>query len=156
MRDTTPAIPKPGGCGVARGSVGRRLREVREQRGKTQKELAVGLERLGLGVHPSAIAKIEKGDRGIYLNEALALAALLDAHPHELFTPLDDEAPMEVRGDMVHRATEVRAWVQGRRPLKRGTPLAGTSGTGMDGGGDLTTGFDATMSGEIEWEGDDE
>jgi transcriptional regulator with XRE-family HTH domain len=60
---------------------GRRLREEREQRGWTQAELA---ERSGTGLHPTAVTRIERSERGVSLNEALAFAAALGVSLPEL------------------------------------------------------------------------
>lgn len=57
---------------------GARLRELRNAQGMTQAGLAgLAAARFGLTLDPSAIARLEKGQRAIRLNEAAALAVAL-------------------------------------------------------------------------------
>lgn len=56
---------------------GQVVRELREARGWSQRELAEELATYDITVHQSTIAKIEAGARPIRLNEALAISALL-------------------------------------------------------------------------------
>jgi transcriptional regulator with XRE-family HTH domain len=70
-----------------------RLRETRQARGGlSQGELAARMREAG---HPTidkaAVLRIEKGTRGVSLDEALALASVLNAVPAQLFTPPGEE-----------------------------------------------------------------
>lgn len=56
---------------------GRRMRRARERAGLTQAGIAEALAAGGLKVDPTAITRMEKGERGIRLNEARAIADVL-------------------------------------------------------------------------------
>jgi transcriptional regulator with XRE-family HTH domain len=75
---------------------GRRMRQERERLAITQGGLANGLGELGMKLDPTAVTRIEKGDRGLRLNEALAIAQVLGCTLDYLLDPyptpsLDDE-----------------------------------------------------------------
>lgn len=71
----------------------RRLREVRTSRRVSQNELARQLaKRLGTKINGATITKIEKGDRGVRLEEAVYAAEILDVPLDSLVTgihPID-------------------------------------------------------------------
>lgn len=60
----------------------------REQMSMTQNDLAEALTEHGMDVDPTAIVRIEKGSRGVRVEELLALAAALDVTPGDLLAPL--------------------------------------------------------------------
>lgn len=68
---------------------GRRLRETRQARGKTQRDLAGDMSREGRPMRKEALLRIEKGTRGVSLDEAVALAALLHVSLAHLLSPPD-------------------------------------------------------------------
>lgn len=68
-----------------------RLRETRKARGLTQTELAQRMTDAGRPMSKAALLRIENGTRGISLDEALALIAILWAVPPHLLTPPDGE-----------------------------------------------------------------
>jgi transcriptional regulator with XRE-family HTH domain len=68
-----------------------RLRETRNARGVSQGELARRMRDAGYPMDKSAVLRIEKGERGISLDEALAFAAILFASPAHLLSPPGDE-----------------------------------------------------------------
>jgi len=55
----------------------KRLREQRTRRGWSQTMLADRMRTEGVDLHPTAITRMESGERGIRLNEAVAAAAAL-------------------------------------------------------------------------------
>lgn len=65
---------------------GRRLKAERERRGWTQAELAqlITDQDIGIGMHWTTIAKIERGDRLVKIDEAMAIADLFDESVDEL------------------------------------------------------------------------
>lgn len=65
------------------------LRETRTGRGMSQSQLAGLVTKGGLPLGASGLSRIESGDRGISLDEALALALHLNASPAHLLTPPD-------------------------------------------------------------------
>src|SRR5688500_4231713 len=67
-----------------------RLRETRKARDLTQTELAQLMTDAGLPLSKPALLRIENGERGLSLDEAIALSAVLYAVPAHLLTPPDD------------------------------------------------------------------
>ena len=58
--------------------VGRKIRELREQRHLTQEQLSAQLQTQGCDITRSALAKIEVGQRHIYLDELRLIKELLN------------------------------------------------------------------------------
>ena len=59
-------------------AVGQRIRQFRELRGLTQEQVSAKVQTMGCDITRSALAKIEVGQRHIYLDELKLFAALLD------------------------------------------------------------------------------
>jgi len=95
---------------------GARLREIREGRGFTQLELAARLEAKGRPMNKAAILRIEKGVRGVSLDEAFALAAVLVVAPAHLLSPPDGEH-VWLTGNMAVNGAEMRNWFLFGDPL---------------------------------------
>jgi len=74
---------------------GRRLRMEREQRGWTQADVATRLDRMGMKLHSTAIAKMEQRDvqrpRAIRLSEAQAIAELFNMTLDEMLSTPDSQ-----------------------------------------------------------------
>jgi transcriptional regulator with XRE-family HTH domain len=85
----------------------RRLREMRTQAGLTQADVAEMLQPL-FGMHRSAIAKIESGDRPVLLGEAVALAMFLRVPLAEMLS--DPEPTKRERRELMR--LRARAQVQ--------------------------------------------
>ena len=90
----------------------RRVEQVRKARGLTQRDVAERLAELGVSMHQTAIAKIENGKRKVTVEDALLLAAALDAPPVTLFLPLADNIDMAL-GNMTLSSGQMRAWARG-------------------------------------------
>jgi len=58
--------------------VGQRIRQFRESRGMTQEQLSAKLQLSGCDITRSALAKIEVGQRHIYLDELKRFSEILD------------------------------------------------------------------------------
>jgi len=67
-----------------------RLREIRDDRGFSQAELARRMTEAGRPMSKAALLRIEKGTRGLSLDEAVALAELLGVAPAHMLSPPDD------------------------------------------------------------------
>lgn len=67
--------------------LGERVRSLREQRGWSQDELAARMKDLGFNWLQSTAAKTEKAHRPIRVDEATALASLLDVELNDLVRP---------------------------------------------------------------------
>lgn len=76
--------------------VGTRLREFREERNWSQRRLAEVLRANGLKLDPSAITRIERGQRDVKLHEATALAAALRVKLDQLVRHGDDDPRQEL------------------------------------------------------------
>lgn len=114
-----PALP-------ARVLFARQVRRVRQLRGYTQAELAARLTRVGLRTQQPAVARIEKGSRGlaVTLDEVFAFALALGVSPLSLITPPDDDpAGVMVATDVVTTAEHMRDWLIGNEPPP-GVPIA--------------------------------
>jgi transcriptional regulator with XRE-family HTH domain len=68
-----------------------RLRETRKARNLSQTELARRMTNAGRPMSKEALLRIENGTRGLSLDEAIALIAVLFAVPPHLLTPPGDE-----------------------------------------------------------------
>lgn len=92
------------------------LTRLRQVRGWTTHELSDRLAELGMLVHPTAITKIEKGRRGISLDEAVAIAVAFNVPPVMLWLPFDvddfDITPMTSVSPWL-----VFGWVRNETPL---------------------------------------
>lgn len=64
--------------------VGQRIRSYREKRHMTQEELSAKLQLGGCDITRSALAKMEVGQRHIYLDEFKLLAQVLEVSYEEL------------------------------------------------------------------------
>jgi transcriptional regulator with XRE-family HTH domain len=96
----------------------RRLAELREKHGWSQRELSVRLaERFGVRVDPATIARIETGDRDVSLNEAFLLAAALDVPPPLLFLPVNRDVEVDVAPGVSYYPWLVWEWLHGEEPL---------------------------------------
>lgn len=79
----------------------RRLRQERIAKGIAQSELARRMSaRLGSAIDGSAITRVEKGERSVKLEEAVAAADILAVPLASLVT---DKSPEEARIDELHR-----------------------------------------------------
>ena len=66
--------------------VGKRIREFRRKKGLTQEQLAARLQTRGCDITRSALAKMEAGQRHIYVDELKLLSELLGASYEELLS----------------------------------------------------------------------
>ena len=93
-----------------------RMREVRRLKGWTQQRLADELELLGVKLDASAITRIEKGTRGVTLDDALAIAAALGVSPLHMLVSLDDNGT-QLAPTLTVPTADARAWLRGQLPL---------------------------------------
>jgi transcriptional regulator with XRE-family HTH domain len=94
-----------------------RLREVRRLKNWTQADLAAALAGTGLGLGEPAITRMERGSRGVSLDEAIAISAVLGVSPLHMLVPLDDDGAQVAPGQAVSTA-DARAWMRGLTPLR--------------------------------------
>jgi transcriptional regulator with XRE-family HTH domain len=73
------------------------LRAIRDRRRLSQEDLAVALAAVGRPMQRSAIAKVEKGDRRVDVDDLVALALALNVTPARLLLPdvaIDDDVEL--------------------------------------------------------------
>ncbi|WP_084512615.1 AIPR family protein [Nocardia mikamii] len=91
--------------------VGERLRELRQVRGLTLNALAAKLEEAGRPIDWSALAKMEKGQRRIDVDDLLALALALNAPPNWLlFSHSENETPLQLTPAVQVSALAAWSW----------------------------------------------
>lgn len=97
---------------------GSHVRDVRIRKGWTsQQHLADRLGELGHGIDRSAIARLERGTRGVPLDEAFAIAAALEVSPLSLMLPREPGQPVAVAPGLTVTSAEAREWARGDDPL---------------------------------------
>lgn len=69
--------------------VGQRIGEVRQQRGVSQRRLAAALD-----IDPSALSRIESGERGLAVSELVAAAEFLGIAPDTLLRDEVEATPL--------------------------------------------------------------
>ncbi|HEV2371857.1 MAG TPA: helix-turn-helix domain-containing protein [Streptosporangiaceae bacterium] len=86
MKDTQPPATAEQGYAAAETLFAERLRALREAANMTQGQLAERMTQLGFSMHQTTIAKVEKSQRPVRLNEAVAFAAVLNVQVTDLLT----------------------------------------------------------------------
>lgn len=71
-------------------AVARNIRAVRERRGLTQAQLAALMGTVGRPMVPTAMAKIEAGDRRVDVDDLVAFALVLNVSPPRLLVSVED------------------------------------------------------------------
>lgn len=92
--------------------VGQRVRDLRRDQGLTLHALASKLADLGRPIDISALAKVEKGQRRIDVDDLMALAVALDASPNWILLPdrVSDDLPIELTPSHQRGGLEVWQW----------------------------------------------
>lgn len=93
-----------------------RLREIRKSLDLSQAELARRMTAEGRPLSKVALLRIEKGTRGLSLDEALALAELLQVAPADLLSPPDDSM-IRLTGSRAVDGAALRNWLLFGHPL---------------------------------------
>jgi transcriptional regulator with XRE-family HTH domain len=95
-----------------------RLREVRRLKNWTQADLAAALAGTGLDLGEPAVTRMERGSRGVSLDEAIAISAVLGVSLLHMVVPLEDGTDSRLTPRMSAAVTDARAWARGQRPLR--------------------------------------
>ncbi|MFI1394095.1 helix-turn-helix domain-containing protein [Streptomyces sp. NPDC020681] len=97
------------------------VRTLRNRRNMTIYALSGVLARIGRPITPSAIAKIEKQQRQVTVDDLVALAAALDVSPLALLLPTVGSGQEGVRlaEDLEVTAAAAWEWADGQKPLTR-------------------------------------
>ncbi|MEV7309438.1 helix-turn-helix transcriptional regulator [Streptomyces microflavus] len=109
---TPTQVTDPTGLNVAAN-----VRRVRKARGWSTYDLSRVLEKAGRPIAPSAVAKVERGERRVDVGDLTALAAALRVSPSALLFPLRVEGEFEVTGAGRVSASDAWEWADGARPL---------------------------------------
>lgn len=106
--------------GPTAAAVAGNVARLRKARGLSIYALAGLLEKAGRPITPSAVAKVEKQQRQVTVDDLAALAAVLRVSPSALLLPLPPKAtdPVEVTGGGTVSADDAWAWANGERPLR--------------------------------------
>jgi transcriptional regulator with XRE-family HTH domain len=109
------------------------VRDMRERRGLTIYELSAALRKCGRPIEPSAVAKIERRQRQVTVDDLMALALALDVTPNRLILPAGagDDEPVELTS--AEQTTAAWAWrwaADGELPLGQWPPTHGKSTIG--------------------------
>jgi transcriptional regulator with XRE-family HTH domain len=94
-----------------------RLREARAARGWTQTELSEALAAIGSPMDRTTIAKLEKAQRQVRLEELVALAVALDVSPLYLMFPLRLEEVVKLTPKTSLESRAAFKWANGQGPL---------------------------------------
>ncbi|MFK4023148.1 helix-turn-helix domain-containing protein [Streptomyces albogriseolus] len=104
--------------GPTAATVAANIRRIRDEvRGWSTYELAGKLTRAGRPIAPSAIAKIERGERQVTVDDLMTIAYALDVNPNALLLPPAAEGHVELTGAGSRPAGDVWEWAEGNRPL---------------------------------------
>jgi transcriptional regulator with XRE-family HTH domain len=125
----TPSDQPPTVADVARA----RIRELRNRRGLSQRELADRLSQFvipakpgrrrrtdprgGPSVDHALVTRVETGKRELSLKDAVYFALALDVAPVNLIAPLDPEARVQLAPNLECSARELRHWLRGLAPM---------------------------------------
>jgi transcriptional regulator with XRE-family HTH domain len=90
-----------------------RTREVRDRRRWSQQDLADRLSELGAPLDRAGIARLENGNRGISLDDAITLTVALGAQFMHMIIPLNRNAEMALAPALTVRSSEARQWFRG-------------------------------------------
>lgn len=93
------------------------LRKVRQSSGVDLRELSARIKATGRVISPSALSKIENGDRRVDVDDLTVFAYALETTPATLLAPPDDgPLPAGVPEDQ-YLPEEIDAWIRGRVKL---------------------------------------
>ncbi|MFF7842847.1 helix-turn-helix domain-containing protein [Streptomyces ossamyceticus] len=112
--------PRPAAqYGPTAEAVAENVKRLRERRNMTIYSLSGALEKVGRPITPSAIAKIERQQRQVNVDDLAALSVVLGVSPSALLLPLDDspKSTTEVTGGGTVPADVAWDWADGQRPL---------------------------------------
>lgn len=111
-------------CGPTAATVAANVKRIRKARGLSTYALSDLLSKAGRPIAPSAVAKVERGERQVTVDDLTALAVALDASPSALLLPLTDDPSekVEITGTGPVPADQAWDWMDGRRRLDRPTP----------------------------------
>jgi transcriptional regulator with XRE-family HTH domain len=109
--------PRPAAqYGPTAETVAQNVRRFRERRGMTIYSLSGALGEAGRPITPSAIAKIEKQQRQVTVDDLTALAKVLEVSPSALLLPPADTGPVNVTPATAVPWKAAWRWAHGEEP----------------------------------------
>ncbi|MFJ6438679.1 helix-turn-helix domain-containing protein [Streptomyces sp. NPDC091416] len=99
-------------------AVAQNVKRLREVRNLTIYALSGALGEAGRPITPSAVAKIEKQQRQVTVDDLAALATVFNVSPAALLLPMSEADEVEVTGAGAVRAAAAWAWANSQRPLR--------------------------------------
>ncbi|MFE3659103.1 helix-turn-helix domain-containing protein [Streptomyces sp. NPDC059165] len=120
--------PRPAAqYGPTAAAVASNVKRLRDQLGLSIYALAGRLEKAGRPITPSAVAKVEKQQRQVSVDDLTALAAALGVNPSALLLPVnvDPDDSVEVTGAGTQRAETFWHWADGGGPLPSQEEISG-------------------------------
>lgn len=110
--------------GPTAATVAANVARLRKARGLSIYALAGLMEKAGRPITPSAVAKVEKQQRQVTVDDLVALAACLRVGPSALLLPLTDDPAdsVEITGVGTVDAERAWDWVDGEMPIEQIAP----------------------------------
>lgn len=93
------------------------LRRVRQASGVDLRELSARIKATGRAISPSALSKIENGDRRVDVDDLTVFAYALETSPADLLAPPEGSAAPAGLPDGQFVLEEISGWLQGRLKL---------------------------------------
>jgi len=85
----------------------------------SQQALAERLNALGNDLNQPALARIERGDRKVAIDEAIAISAALDVALVNMVLPIDDaDSEISLAPNLQVKTVKARRWARGTIPLR--------------------------------------
>ncbi|MEU2288048.1 helix-turn-helix transcriptional regulator [Streptomyces sp. NPDC013178] len=104
--------------GPTAATVAANVRRIRERRGLTIYALSGALEKAGRPIAASAVAKIERMERQVTVDDLMALSVVLGVSPATLLLPADSRIDTEITGGGQVHARDAWMWAWCREPLR--------------------------------------
>jgi transcriptional regulator with XRE-family HTH domain len=95
---------------------GQQLERVRKRKGWTQERLADEMKSIGRPIQQSAVAKVERAERAVKIEEAFAFALVLGVSPIALFVPREPMTRVKLADVDPETAANFPAWLRGLEP----------------------------------------
>lgn len=125
QRQARPAIQS----GPTAAAVADNVKRVRKARGLSVYALSDRLADAGRPIAPSAVSKVERGERQVSVDDLMAFSAVLEVSPSALLLPPTDD-PAEtvgITGVGAVPADQAWDWMDGRCRLDQPTPDLGAA-----------------------------
>jgi transcriptional regulator with XRE-family HTH domain len=98
-------------------TVGRNLARLRQQRGRTTRQLSAQLKQAGRPIPASGITRMEQGERQVTADDLVALAVVLNTSPISLLLPAEwGDVTVELTNERQLTARTAWRWIRGLSP----------------------------------------